>query len=335
MRFKTDMVAVVAVALMAVIIAGEYFTYGAEVDRGSDAEWDASSVKYSISSGGSDFYSAVLTGAGAYKVPERFFIYVDDTYSQFYDDACDRMEREGVSPYRINQKEAAEQIEKNLAFRGIRHVNTISSGGLRTLLESGYDFGLVVTSYALPSSVYAGSADDLFVQWIKAGGAVYWLGSEMGRFYVDGKRLGEVAGFEELFFGKSGVMCREDEIADEKVDAFTDALRLKNTGALFGLRGVGHGFGYSYGGYCSATLLRFGAGMIGVFSGGDQYEPLDDLGQVIASGLTYDSELLDYRTGSVVRGTVHGEMECGSKDATLYIFMGGTYQHYGKRYHAA
>ena len=343
---KTDKIAVLAVVLIAAVFVGEYLTYGYEVDRDASASWESDKVSYSVKSSGSDEYRAVLFDNAGQVPVSKLYIYVDGTYDKYYRDACDLSD--GARPCYIEAGYYAEQVRESLKIRGFTDVTLIDGIELeeilRSTMSSSAGIGIMVLSYAVPGSVYSGQSDCLLVNWVNGGGGLYWLSSEIGRFYTDDDGLHKVSGdCTAYFFGTSVPVDCDDKdelgyITGNPVGGvFTEALCLKNSTTEFGiditgLSGIQLGFGE--GGYASISLVSVGSGMICVFAGGFDINQLDDVGQVIASKLTCDSVFISMQKDKVTRETVRGSFGLSTSDAYLFIYTGGTYTNFGACFHA-
>lgn len=346
MSSKTDGIVVLAVVLIAVVFVGEYFTYGHNVDRSASATWDISSVSYSVDSSGSDEYRAVLFDNGGHTPVDTLYIYADGTYDEYYTRACELSD--GAEPLYMEGDYYVEQVRESLKIRGFDDVLILDGEGLEDLLRTTmlhpFGIGVMVISYAVPGSVYSGQYDCLLINWINNGGSLYWLSSEIGRFYTDDSGLHKVEGdCTAYFFGTSvPVDCSDGDslsyITGNVVNAeFTEALCLKNSTTEFGLdisglSGIRLGFGED--GYASISLVSVGAGTICVFAGGFDINQLDDIGQVIASKLTCGSTFLESQRGKVIRDSVGGTFSFSASDVYLFIYTGGVYANFGACFHA-
>ncbi len=346
MSSKIDGIAVLAVVLIAAVFAGEYFTYGHDTDRSASVSWDTGSVSYSVDSSGSDEYRAVLFDNGGYTPVDTLYIYADGTYDRYYSQACELSD--GAEPLYMEGDYYVEQVRESLKIRGFDDVCIIDGEGLedllRTTMPSPSGIGVMVISYAVPGSVYSGGPDCLLVNWINNGGSLYWLSSEIGRFYTDGLGLHRAEGdCTAYFFGTSvPVDCSDGDslsyITGKTVNTgFTEALCLKNSTTEFGidisgLSGIQLGFGEE--GYASISMVSVGAGMICVFAGGFDIDQLDDIGQVIASKLTCGSTFIELQRGKVTRDSVGGTFSFSASDPYLFIYTGGVYANFGACFHA-
>ena len=150
-----------------------------------------------------------------------------------------------------------------------------------------------------------------------------------------------VEGNQELFFGTSGcVNTAGSTIATEKIgNGFADAFCLKNSNVMNGVD-VGKvfgalGMGYSENGYSSIAMVPVGSGMVCVFAGIFDINQFDDIGQVVASGLAFDSIIIEHERGDVKRGEVSsGFVFDAASDPTLYVYIGGTYTKFAEVFHA-
>ena len=308
MRIRTDAVAIVAVLLCAVVVAGEVLTYADVHSYGADAEWSDGEVDYDVSSSGSDVYDAVLIDNGGRTPVSSVAIYVDETYDSLYDEAYLSCGVEYCS-----QTQYAHEVTEALAM-----------------------------TYALPTEVYDGTSGCLLLQWARAGGTIYWTAAEAGRFHTDGETLYEVEDNQILLFGTECLNRDGPEYADSEVgNGFLDALTLRD-GDLRYAADVSSidgsiEMGFTSEGYASTAGIPFGEGSMFVVSGAKDFESIGDMAQIIASGITVSSEIVSHSEGDVVRGTVSGSIgfEGDASDLTLYIYIGGTYTKFGEAFHGS
>ncbi len=339
MEFGTTHYAILTIALVALILVGGYLTYNPGIDRDASAEWSDGRVDFSVECSGSDVYSAVLIGGG--EPLGKLYIYVDERAGDLHSEASG-MVADGMGPLAFDWGYAAEQITQMLRFRGFTSVETVDRAGLEEAIAETADdpgnTGILSVSFALPSSVYSGNADDPLLSWVRDGGRLYWLGSEAGRFHSDGDAIYLVEGNRELLFGSDDAIDASSKdissyiTGDVIENGFTDALSLKGSTTLFGLS-KGLQLGYVREGYSTIAAAPFGSGCITVFAGGPDLEQFDDIGQTIAAGIGCDSSVLDCAEGKVTRGTAHGSMDFDG-ECHLYVYMGGTYTDWGRTFYA-
>ena len=93
--------------------------------------------------------------------------------------------------------------------------------------------------------------------------------------------------------------------------------------------------GYSVNGYSTIAIVPFGDGEITVFSGSFSVYLLDDIGQVVASGVSSSSTVLVYETGTKEPGDLTLEVRVPEDAAgvVVYVSVGGTYIRYAEAYH--
>lgn len=334
---KRRRAAALAVVLCLAVFAGEYLTYYSGIHEfDASAEWGEDGVSFQVSSSGSDVYSAVLIDNGGHSPVTELVILADENYRDHYDEVA-----EATGLEFLDQEYYAEQILNALENRSFDDVTIVDTEGLARYLQDTMgdpsSKGILVMTYALPSEIYAGAEDDLLMRWVSAGGTLYWLGSEIGAYYTDDDELHEVERNQQLFFGRVCVNTDGPELAEAVVDnGFTEALSLKGSRLIYGVDVGGLddvlSVGYTADGYSTVSLIGYGDGAVCVFSGTFDIDQIDDVGQVVASGITPYSRIAGCETGKVVRGTVSGEI--GSDGSVLYVSIGGTYTKYGEAFYA-
>ncbi len=336
---RTTPLVILAVVLCAAVVLGEVFTYGINTHNfSSDAEFTSGTLNYSVSSNGSDTYSVVLMDENGFEPIKDLHIYVDERYDDYYNDVLKKS-----NLIYTQEQYYSEQIQKHLRIRGFDDVTLVDSKGLIGFIDATWDdpmgHGLYVTSYALPSEIYSEDNSYKLIEWVNRGGSLYWSSSEIGRFHVDENGLHEVTNNQVLFFGKECINTGDLENATCVVDNdFRTALTLQDSGLKFALNTSGIpdslSMGYSEDGYSSISFVKRGNGMICIIGTMTEIIPqMEDTAQIIASGLTYSSEVVRYVKGDVVRGIVNGTLDCISVgNNRAYIYIGGTYTLYGRCY---
>ena len=328
---RPDAIVLMSVAIIALVLAGGIVTYNPGIYvYDAEAEWHEGGVDFEASSSAGSVYDALLLdNRGAVSVTE-LWIYLDDGYDRFFDEVA---QLPGM--VRQDQRYYVEQSVKTLALRGFTEVRVCDAAALAEVVQDlagSAGVGILTYSYALPSEVYAGAPDDPILEWIHAGGTLYWVGSEIGGYYTDGSGLHRVADGQTLFLGRKCVNTAGVSAATGKTEAdgLTDALCLYNANVLFGLDTSGLddclSLGFEESGYSSIALVRSADGMVVVVAGKPDYYRTDDLAQVIAAGLTYSTVLVD-STRDGIRGTASGSLASDGAltDPALYIFFGGHY----------
>ena len=328
---------VLATILIAVVLIGEVIVITSDrTSYGADVVFSNGSAEYSVSISGSDVYDVVLLDRNGSTPVTSLAIFVDERYDEFADQA------EGLRYY-IDSAHMAQQISLALSNRGFDAVTECNSSGLLSFLEqtisnpSGY--GLIVTSFALPSSVYTGDLGDLLLRWIQAGGTLYWVGSEVGRYFINGDSLVEVENSSVLLFGTDCINENGPRYAESVVDnKFTEALTLSGNDLLYALDVSdipgALSMGYQADGYSTISMVPYGSGEICVFSGDFDIDLIDDMGQVITSGVSCKTTIIDHRRGEAARETVWGVFESTDEDSTVFIYVGGMYVRFAEVFHA-
>lgn len=338
---KLDKIAVIAIIACAVVVIGEYVVYSSDYfEYSADAEFDGSNITYSVSSSGSNQYSVITLDNGDFAPSTSIYIYSDDTYSEYIDIA----KKSGVEGH--DQDYCIDQLIRNLKIRCITDVTVCNNEKLTSVisddLASPTDKILIVFSYALPSTIYTGTSGDPILQWIDNGGRLYWIGSEIGKYYSTDTELRTVDNNQELFFG---VECINNEGSGEAYEAIdtnnlTYGLSLKNNSTKFGLDinllSNAYAAGFTDGTYSSISFVKHGNGMICVMAGDYRYYQSDDCSQVIAAGLSYCTKIIEIDSGSITR-TTHTDIVIvpdWSDNAYIYAYIGGYYTVYGEAIYA-
>ena len=328
-------VLVVAAIFIVMILAGEAVAYGGGCSYDSSAERDGDVVSYSVSSSGTNDYTAVLIDNHGFTPLERLAIYVDECYANNIDEAS------GLSVILRNDVNYyADQIKKLLAIRSFKDVVICDSKGLIDFVNKSFDdprsYGVYSVSYSLPGEIYSGNADDRLMQWISKGGSLYWMGSIPGAFYYDENgRLAQVPDCQELFFGAPDCV-KGDEYGNPVINdnVYTRSLSLLNEYTELGvdvtrITDEHLAMGAIDGNYSSATLIRYGDGMVAQFSGRFEIVQAEDATHIIASKICYKSTIAGYEGGRVTRTTQNGSFTSSDGDI-LYVFIGNSYSVYGR-----
>ena len=115
----------VAAVFIAIILIGEVIAYGGGVSYDSSASRDGDTVSYSVSSSGTNDYTAVLIDNHGFSGLEKLVIYVDEDYKKNLDTA------NALSVvYKDDVDYHADQIKKMLEVRSFKEVTICDSKGL-------------------------------------------------------------------------------------------------------------------------------------------------------------------------------------------------------------
>lgn len=335
---KFDKLVLLSVALCAIVLAGEFMAYGPSMHSyGADARIENGSVDISIRSSGSDTYSAMIVDNGARPAVTQLYVYMDNRYDRYFGDA-----EKTVSMNKLDLPYSIDQVCRTLNVRGFDRISVLNDEQLFDAMNGdmgGYvSKGLLVMSYALPDSIYSGTADDLLLKWIGLGGYLYWMSSPIGMFCYDGSGLAPVNGSQELLFGKECMNLGETDIAYSVTDCggLTKALALKWNRVRHALDPSdidgALSMGFSEDGYSSISMVPFGSGMICVLGGNYERQQCDDAAQIIASGISCYSKILWIGEGSITRETIELRQEIppDAGNISVYISIGGYYVTYGR-----
>ena len=325
----------VAAVFIAIILIGEVIAYGGGVSYDSSASRDGDTVSYSVSSSGTNDYTAVLIDNHGFASLKHLVIYVDENSGNNMEDACARglVFRNDIPYY-------ADQLKKMLELRSFDDVTICDSKGLVDYVNGSYadprSYGLLSVSYSLPGEIYSGNASDKLMKWMDAGGSLYWTGSVPGQFYYDANgEMKNVPNCQELFFGATDCIKTGGYGSPTVNDnEFTRSLSLINEYTELGLDiskiSRDHkAMGAIDGNYSSATLVQYGEGMIVQFSGAFELVQAEDVAQIVASRMCYKSTIVDYEGGRVTRTTEKGSFESSDGDI-VYVFIGRNYSVYGR-----
>ena len=326
---------ILAVAVCAVVLVGEFATYGNIYRYDSSAD---ASGNFSVYDSGSHCYTAVLSDNGSFQAPTRFYVYYDEGYGSVVHDA-----KVEVGAKALDQKYYLSQLVNNLKYYSVTDVTYVNAAELASKMsEAGTGVGLIMISGAIPETVYNGAAGCPILTWIASGGSLYWAGEAIGKYIgkADGT-TSEVTGYEAWFLG-TGTLNPETgdtrALNDVAVNSYRRDLSLKNNDVRYAVNIASAGaeslaVGYEKDGCASTVLVKNGAGMVCVMGGNYSNNQRMDMANIIASGICYCSVELDCKTGNVARGTVNGTfdaMPAAGHHASVFLYLGGDFSVYGK-----
>ena len=327
---RPDAIAVLSVALCGLILAGAFVAYSPGLyTYGADAEISDGTCRFTVSSSGSQPYSVAVLSHGGLPAVEDLRVYVDPTHEDYFREA-----HEGSRAYGLSQEYYADQAIKLASIRGFQGASKCGpselSGFIGSTLSDPAGRGIMVMTYALPSEVYSGHASDPVLEWVKAGGTLFWMSSEIGRYYVDGSGLHEVPGGQGLFLGDKKVNVVQ-RAPDRPSSDLTGALSMRSSNLMFSIPAEGGlGLGFGDGEYSSIVFSPLGKGAVCVLGGGFDMNQLDDLGQILGAGVNLGTSLSAFREGTT---DASGEIGMEGGDS-VYVYIGGTYARYGEDFRA-
>ncbi len=329
---------ILACIICAIVLIGEYATYGHIYHYDASASEDGS---YSIYDSGSHGYIASVSDNGSFVAPTEYLIYFDESYGNLVHEV-----NVEIGAKRLTQDYYLSQLVNNLNYYSVTAIRYVNASELAEALStSGQGKGLIVISGALPETVYKGGSDDLIFSWIHSGGSLYWAGETIGKYCgLSGGTVKEVEGdYQSLFFGVSN--CLNDQTEDGRAyseitdNGYSKTLSLKNNNVLYSVKNNVAGtlaIGFTQDGYASISLAKSGDGMVCVFGGNYSNNQRMDMATVIASGICYCSHELDKNTGTVTRGTVTGSFSNipdTHGNLSVFIYLGGDFSVYGKAFY--
>lgn len=321
---KPDPITIIAILLVTSILAG-----GILAHMGNPGIYDAEGT---ITSDGSDFilkssltteYTAVAIDNGSEIPVSKLHIFIDEDYV----------------PCGTSHKSADAnviQFERELNRRGFDNHARVNAEELSDLMEidDAVGKGILIPFGTLPDIVYSGDSSDSFKKWTAKGGTVYWIGAPPGKYKVsEGESAVTVPSNETVFPFVEGISTR-NSIANVPVDPLCSNLSLLSSNTCNSLSPdypgvVGMGLKDSDG-RCTISAVKEGPGTFFVIGGFLGNEGRHDLSALIASGITYESKVVDYKEGSF-KGTVDGSLTYEGTNVAVYVIYGGHFPIYGKR----
>lgn len=324
-----------AAAIVAVIIAGEAYIYCNDWDGMYDVRFAGSSV--TIEANSSIVYDIVSIDNGGDGRPSETVLYYDRSYGERLDET-----HHATGGTYLSQEYYISQLRIQLGCRGTDAV-TMGAEELREMMMSSVaagkcDQSVVMVSGAIPDTVYSGLESDLIVQWIDMGGRVYWAGGIIGQYCSssDGTVRDLGADRQSLFLG---AVCQNPEEAyglEETDPDWKDALCLAGNGTTYAVNPADVAsalpMGFTDGTYSSVCLIGHGSGMICILGGVLSNDQRSDMAQIISSGTTDTSILVDHVRGSVTRTAVTETMDVGDSPGNImiYAYLGGYFTVYGR-----
>ena len=328
------------IVIVAIFLAGEAYAY-LPSDRGfsSDVTVTDDSIQYSIGAEGAYVGSVVLIDNGDLHPVSELYIYRDATYqSDVYEKNIT-----ATGSQVFTQDYVIDQLTKNLNFRGITDIKMVNAEELKEQLQSDLDSapitkkGLVIISGAIPETVFGPST--ILEDWIDNGGFLYWAGSDIGRNsstpddinYV-GKQIAMIGTDSFEGSNKNATIDTEHRsefsFENQWLSHAPDVNAIRDSGRQVLATGFTDGDSLY-----SVVFVEKGNGQIVMFSSGFSSPQIHDMAISIASGLTYKSQIIDFKESEFNRNlsddlekpTVHGNL-------SVYISVGKYHCAYAERY---
>ena len=319
MDLDTKKIGVILVAvLLAIIIAGETISYANPYYSNFDAERSGNEITYSIDSNLSKDYTAVTMDNGGHYNIERYVAFYDDEYFTPVKNALDSLKW---------LKHNLEKFNIDLIIAGIDEVkNVIENIDITT--------ALVFATGTLPKEIYSGNNYDLIFDWLGAGGVMYWMDGRLGETYSEqgasklvhvGSSKANMNFFDtdNLFRNDSNPVYNRDLVDN----SLTYVLGIFFNECTHGLKTSGLvdylSLDYSHEGYSAVTFVKYynGSGMICNLGGYLNHDTAHSVAQTIASGLTYDSVVIDHHSGQISKDP-NGKLQGVSGRTDLFIYIG-------------
>lgn len=303
----------IAIALTAAVVIGEIsiyaigpYSYDSEITIGDYG------IEYSLNSSNSEEYSMIVLDNGDADPISELII------------CC-----EGNKYF--------ERIQGELALRGFDNVVMSGPDRISEKMTDPEGKALLIPYGPFPEEIYSGNMTDPLIIWLQGGGSLYWFGYIPEGGYESDDYLSPL-GLSEDDFCTVGEFGGDDDYSVEPASPFCEALGLRNGMVKNGLKAdAGTPLAYvSESGFSSITSMKVFDGTVVIFGGGMSYENSMDCAQIIASGITHDSKVVGYESGSL-RNTKTGTMQydgtiTSADNILAYVFIGGYYPVYGERY---
>jgi len=330
MDVRKDLPVLIAVILLAIVVAGEYVVFTASSDdyHSSVVKTDGV-ISYEITSAGAHVYDLVVMNGSA-DSPDDVTVYYDPGYASCINDVV-----VAVGGRALDQEYYVQQMDDTLRMRGVKNTSVADAEDLLALtLSPGKGHALAILSGSLPSTVYDGTPESPIFKWLGSGGRLYWVGNVIGEYCSDGSELRTIGSAgTELFLGSDcvdpDIFMAYEEYPGDSCSAFSfQNNQTTYSPVIYGLSPEtvhGH-FGFYDEDRSSISLIQYGEGFICIVGGDYSNFQRIDLTQVIASGLSPTTKIVD-----VIHGTVNGKVTGTAKVGDrVYIYLGGYFPVYGE-----
>lgn len=333
-KISVSVIAIIVIA--AIFLAGEAYAY-LPSDRGFSSSVDVTddTIQYSVGAQGAYVGSAVLIDNDDLKPVKELYIYRDPSYkSDVYEEGTT-----AVGSQVFTQDYYIDQLIKNLKFRGITDVKIMNAEELKAQLVSDTNTssvtqkGLVFAAGAIPDILFDDS--DILIDWIDSGGFLYWVGNIIGRtmsthddvIIVD--RQSEFTGtdsFSEWKTATTDTEYRSEFSFENQRLEYTPNVSGRTDGILkTGITDDGTHY--------SVTFIKKGNGQICICGGAFHSPQIHDLAISIASGLTFKSQILDFKESEFNRSLSDSfSMPVSAGYLSVYLSIGKYHCAYSERY---
>jgi len=330
MNLKASAPVIIAIIFIALVIGGEMIIATSTHDDFScEIRAEGGSIIIDVDADGSHQLNAISMN-GSYGRPDKVYIYYDATYESEYDDV-----QVAVGARPLSESYYVKMVKESLRVRDITDVEFVDAESIADVVASdGRDIAIVFVSGTFPDTIYDGTSDSQIIRWIESGGRLYWVGNIIGKYISHQDSVESVDNGTTLFLGSE---CIDDEIVDsfDKYldNGLTEALSIINNRTRYSVivdklpsDSVYNAFGYTDGERYSTILIEKGDGCIAIFGGVYTDYQRIDLAQVIASGISPDTEIVDSYEGPT-HGKASVSLMIGER---VYAYLGGDLVVYGK-----
>lgn len=211
-------------------------------------------------------------------------------------------------------------------------LDIMDSGTVSDLMKSEYNSGRTTTCVifltgSLPHELYNGTEDCCIIDWLSIGGRIIWGNGPIGKYMSSEDGLDEITGYSELLFdAEDAINTRECFDTSVYEGGLSDLIKTYYTDCSYGIRiDVSDDLLYldnQVDGYAAVAIVKYhgGSGQITVFGGNVNHLATSYVTQVILSGITYDTVVLDSETG--VSKSASGALEIIDGRTTLIVTIG-------------
>ncbi len=303
---------IVLVVALAVMLMGQILAYYVNSTGFSiSSETEGGTIEYTVTSD-SDVQYTELHLKDTSDTPSKFYVLRDPTYAIMAD-------RTSIEPTCYFLEMAFDRYGSiSMEYKTVAEIldmveSDISSGAPET--------GLIIFGGALPQPLYDGTSGSKIVQWLNAGGHLYWCGGQFGRYISTTDGVGEVENYHTTvcsqLFGAEYVFndLDTDTFATQRINSeFTELSGMYYANIRWGadvskLSDAHLDLGYSDGQHVSAVIMKYGSGALCTFGGYVNYQEVEYMAHVLFLGLTYSTEIAGVDSGSIRHNEHSGSFE--------------------------
>lgn len=311
------------------ILAGQLLvdTYGT---MDVNTEYNGELIDFNYSSSYNTHYSAISLDNGDIPPVERYIACYDAEHIWFVSNdyilntlahMTSAMSKYGLTLETMTTDRIMDVIRENLA-------------------GNASSIAIVFMGGSLPIDLYNGSEDCLLIHWLESGGRIVWGNGPIGGYIsyesecIEQDNAGKI-----LFDSEDAVNNQSGELFDNNgiyTGKISDVFRMYFSECTYGIKGGINAdqlvMDYQVDGYYATTITKYhgGSGIMYVFGGHVNHLNVDYIVQVLASGLTYKSEIIDFQYG--MSSTISGKLKACLERPTLFITFGLMNDYSGRLY---